>query len=300
MIAVTILGNNSAVPAYGRHPTAQVVQTREQFFLVDCGEGTQMRMDQHKIRRSKINHIFISHLHGDHYFGLIGLLNSYGLNKRENALHIYAPEGLEHVIKIQLALAEAHLPYPLHFYNLNEEGIILEDEKILVSTFKVNHRIPCFGFLFKEKKFPRKLNIAEVKKLNVPKEFYENLHYGEDYVLPDKTVISNEQLTFPVLPPRSYAYCADTAYFENICNSIHGVDLIYHESTYLNELSAKASARFHSTAKDAAMIAKKSNAGRLLLGHFSSMYEDLSEFEKEAREIFENTEASVEGTCYVA
>lgn len=300
MIAVTILGNNSAVPAYGRHPTAQVVQTREQFFLVDCGEGTQMRMDQHKIRRSKINHVFISHLHGDHYFGLIGLLNTYGLNKRENDLHVYAPEGLEHVIRTQLSLADAHLPYPLHFHNLGEEGTILEDDKILVNAFKVNHRIPCYGFLFREKRYPRKLNIGQVRKFNVPKEFYEQLHYGEDYILPDQTVIPNAKLTFAAAPSRAYAYCADTAYHEEICKHIDGVNLMYHESTYLNDLSEKAKARFHSTSIDAAMIAKKANAGRLLLGHFSSMYEDLSEFEDQARTIFQNAEVSVEGTCYVA
>ncbi len=300
MIAVTILGNNSAVPAYGRHPTAQVVQTREQFFLVDCGEGTQMRMDQHKIRRSKINHIFISHLHGDHYFGLIGLLNTYGLNKRENDLHIYAPEGLEDVIKMQLSMADAHLPYSLHFHILNEAGIICEDDKIIVSAFKVNHRIPCFGFHFREKRFPRKLNISQVRKFKIPKEFYENLHYGEDFVMTDQTVIPNEQLTFPAAPSRTYAYCADTAYFEDICKYIHGVDLMYHESTYLSDQAEKARSRYHATSVDAAMIAKKANAGRLLLGHFSSMYEDLDEFEREAREVFENAEVSVEGTCYVA
>lgn len=300
MIAVTILGNNSAVPAYGRHPTAQVVQTRNHFFLIDCGEGTQMQMSLYKIKRSKINHIFISHLHGDHYFGLIGLLNSFALNRRDNDLHIYAPEGLEKIIQLQLTLADAQLPYLIHYHKLEKEGILIEDDKIQVSAFKVNHRITCFGFVFREKKFLRKLNIEQVRKFNIPKEFYGNLHHGDDYFTPENEVIQNEILTTAASPAKTYAYCADTAYFENICQHIRDVDLVYHEATYLHELEEKARARFHSTTIHAATIAKKSNVGRLLLGHFSSMYEELEIFREEARTVFENTEISQEGTCYIA
>lgn len=300
MIAVTILGNNSAVPAFGRHPTAQVVQTRNQFFLVDCGEGTQMQMTLYKIKRSKINHIFISHLHGDHYFGLIGLLNSYALNRRENALHIYAPEGLEKIIRVQLDVSDSRLPFPIQFHTLDKAAVLIDNDEIEISAFEVHHRIQCFGFVFREKKFPRKLNISIVHRFQVPKAYYDRLHQGEDYITPENKIIKNETLTIPAVPAKSYAYCADTAYFENICAHIRNVDLVYHEATYLHEMAEKAQSRFHSTTVHAATIAKKANAGRLLLGHFSSMYEELDVFAQEASMVFEKTEISREGTCYIA
>lgn len=300
MIAVTILGNNSAVPSHNRHPTAQVLQTAEHLMLIDCGEGTQMQMSYYKIKKSKINHIFISHLHGDHYFGLIGLLNSLALNNRLTDLHIYAPEKLQPIIEIQMDLSDAGFPFQLYFHKLEKEGIIFEDKKISVESFEVNHRIECWGFLFREKKNPRKINIQQVKKYSVPKTFYENLHRGEDYVSENNEVTRNEMLTLPVEPPKSYAFCADTAFHEPIAKKIEGVDLVYHESTYLSELEKKATLRFHSTSKQAAMIAKKAGAKKLLLGHFSSMYDTLEKFKEEACEVFENTEIAEEGTCYLA
>ena len=299
MLAVTILGNNSAVPAYDRHPTAQVVQTDEHTFLVDCGEGTQMQMNALKVRRAKINHIFISHLHGDHYFGLIGLLNSFGLNNRVADLHLYAPSDLEAIIQIQLNAASSILPYQLYFHDLEGEGVLFEDKKIVVSSFKVKHRIDCWGFLFREKKNPRKIHLQKARKHRVPSSFYEQLHQGEDYVTPQNTIIPNKDLTVANLPPKSYAYCADTGYFENICEKIKGVDLMYHEATYLDALEEKANSRFHSTSKQAARIAKKAGAKRLILGHFSSMYEELDAFKTEAREIFENTDLAMEGVCFL-
>lgn len=298
MIAVTILGNNSALPAHGRHPTSQIVQTSEHTFLIDCGEGTQMQMSLYKIRRNKINHIFISHLHGDHYFGLIGLLTSFALNNRLNDLHIYSPENLKEIIEIQLGVTDSRLPYLLYFHKLSEEGIIFEDKKITVECFKVNHRIPCWGFIFKEKKNRRKINLAQVKKYNVPSSFYENLHRGEDFLNNENEIIKNKILTTASAPAKSYAYCADTAYFENISEKIKGVDMVYHEATYLHELEAKAGNRFHSTSKQAAMIAKKARAKRLIIGHFSSMYDSLEQFKEEACEVFENTEIAEEGVCY--
>ncbi len=300
MIAVTILGSNSAVPAYGRHPTSQLIQTRDQYFLIDCGEGTQLQMDTYKIKRSKINHIFISHLHGDHYFGLIGLLNTFGLNKRTTDLHVYSPPGLEKVVQMQLNLADARLPYPLHFHDITGNGVLFENEKIQVSTFEVNHRIACFGFLFSEKKYPFKLDIDQVRKYQIPKEFYENLHYGEDYFTATGEKILNKQLTIKAKPGKSYAYCADTAYFEKICPHIQGVDLMYHETTYLKELEEKAVARFHSTTLDAAKIASLAKAKRLLIGHFSSMYENLDLFREEVQSAFENSDLALEGTTYFA
>lgn len=299
MIAVTILGNNSAVPAHNRHPSAQIVQAAEHTFLIDCGEGTQMQMDLYKIRRSKIGHIFISHLHGDHYFGLIGLLTSFGLNNRLNDLHLYAPQKLEAIIQIQLDAANALLPYSLHFHPLEKEGNIFEDKKISVECFKVNHRIECWGFKFREKKNLRKIIIQEAKKYKIPTSFYEQLHAGQDFINPQGERIKNDLLTMPHAPEKSYAYCADTAYFESLCDKIRGVDLLYHEATYLQDLEKKAESRFHSTSKQAAMIAKKCGAKRLIIGHFSSMYDTLGKFEEEAREIFENTDLSAEGVCYL-
>jgi ribonuclease Z len=300
VIAVTILGNNSAVPSHNRHPTAQVLQTAEHLMLIDCGEGTQMQMTLYKIKKSRINHIFISHLHGDHYFGLIGLLNSLALNNRLTDLHIYAPEKLQSIIQIQMDMSGAGFPFQLYFHKLEKEGILFEDKKIAVECFEVNHRIECWGFLFREKKNPRKIDIQQVKNYNVPKSFYENLHHGEDYVNEDHEVIKNEILTLPVEPPKSYAFCADTAFHEPSAEKIKGVDLVYHESTYLADLEKKAALRFHSTSQQAATIAKKAGAKKLLLGHFSSMYDTLEKFREEACAIFENTEIAEEGTCYLA
>lgn len=299
MIAVTILGNNSAVPAHGRHPTSQVVQTDSHTFLIDCGEGTQMQMNFYKIKRNKINHIFISHLHGDHYFGLIGLLTSLALNNRLSDLHIYSPARLKEIIQLQLNVTDSILPYQLYFHDLEEEGIILEDKKVLVECFKVNHQIECWGFIFREKKNLRKINLQQVKKFNVPSTFYENLHRGEDYLNNDNELIQNKVLTTATSPAKSYAYCADTSYFESISEKIKGVDMAYHEATYLDELEKKALSRFHSTTKQAASIAKKAEVKRLIIGHFSSMYDSLEKFKEEACEVFENSEIAEEGVCYL-
>ncbi len=300
MLAVTILGNNSAVPAHNRHPTSQVIQTQDHKFLVDCGEGTQMQMTAYKIKPGKINHIFISHLHGDHYFGLIGLLTTMGLNNRKNELNIYSPKSLKEIIELQFNVADANLTYPIHFHVLTNEGIIFQDKKVEVECFRVNHRIECWGFLFREKKNNRKIDPKKVAQYNIPSSCYENLQDGDDYVSASNEIIKNELLTTPGLHASSYAYCADTGFFEQIAEKISHVDLLYHESTYLHALEEKASARFHSTSKQAAIIAKKANAKKLLLGHFSSMYEDIDDFRAEACEIFENTECALEGVCYLA
>lgn len=299
MIAVTILGNNSAVPSHNRHPSAQVLQSDEHLVLIDCGEGTQMQMNFYKIKKSRINHIFISHLHGDHYFGLIGLINSLALNNHLNDLHIYAPEKLKSIIDIQMDVAGSGLPFQLYFHALEKEEILFEDKKFSVECFKVNHRIECWGFLFREKKNRRKINPSQIKKYKVPKSFYENLHRGEDYLDEKNELIKNEILTTAVEPPKSYAYCADTAFYEPIAEKIKGVDLVYHESTYLSDLEKKATDRYHSTSTQAATIAKKAGAKKLLLGHFSSMYDTLEKFKEEACEIFPNTEIAEEGTCYL-
>lgn len=298
MLAVTILGNNSALPAYDRHPTAQVVTLDEHLFLVDCGEGTQMQLSRYKMRRSRISHIFISHLHGDHYFGLIGLITSMGLMNREQDLYLIAPPPLIDLINWQLAVAATVLPYKLHFHPLTQEGTIIKNDKFEVNTFKVFHRIECWGFRFAQVKAPRKVNPVKARAHEIPAAFFDRLKQGEDYTTQSGELIKNELVTDPGAKPLSYAYAADTAYNEIVAEKVHGVDLLYHEATYLKDLEDRAAARFHCTTTQAAMIAKKAEVNKLLIGHFSSKYEKLDCFEQEAKEIFPNTELALEGVTY--
>ena len=298
MFGVTILGNNSALPAYNRHPTAQVITLNDHLFLLDCGEGTQMQMNLYKIRRNRINHIFISHLHGDHYFGLPGLITSYGLLGRLNDLHLYAPSPLQEILGLQLSVSDTKLPYKLHFHALEGEGILVDDEKFSVESFKVFHRIDCWGFVFREKRKPRKINPEATSKYHVPVDFFEHLKQGDDFISDDK-VIKNEILTFPNKPVRSYAYSADTLYNESLAEKMKGVNLLYHEATYLNDKLDKATSRFHSTSVQAASLAKIANVKKLILGHFSSKYEALNEFLTEATEIFPNTQLALEGQTFM-
>ncbi len=299
MLALTILGNNSAIPAFDRNPTAQVLQTLEENFLIDCGEGTQMQLSKYKIKRSKINHIFISHLHGDHYFGLIGLLTSMSLLNRTQDLHLHAPPELEQLIRLQLNFAATHLSYTLHFHPLENEGLIVDEKKIMVRCFKVQHRIACWGFFFQEKRNLRKVNAERAKIYEIPAAFYEKLQQGFDYANKKGTIVPNEEVTIPGPRSKSYAYCADTIYDETICEKIKGVDLLYHETTYLKDLHERAAARYHSTTIQAAAIAQRAEAKRLLIGHFSSKYENLDEFLSETSGIFENTELAIQGSCYI-
>ncbi len=298
MFGVTILGNNSALPAYNRHPTAQVISLNDQLLLVDCGEGTQMQMNLYKIKRSRINHIFISHLHGDHYFGLPGLITSYGLLGRITDLHLYAPAPLKDILDMQLNVASTILPYKLHFHFLEKEEMIVNEEKFSVECFKVFHRIDCWGFLFREKKKPRKINIEATTRYNVPVELFNQLKEGSDIVLNDE-VIRNEELTFANRPPKSYAFCADTIYTESLSETVKDIDLLYHEATYLKDKTEKAASRFHSTGEQAAMLAKLSHVKKLLIGHFSSSYETLDEFLTEAQAVFPNTQLALEGQTFI-
>lgn len=299
MLALTILGNNSAIPAFGRNPTAQVLQLQDEYFLIDCGEGTQLQMAKYKIRRSKINHIFISHLHGDHYFGLIGLITSMSLLNRTQDLHIYGSAPLEHIINFQLDVADTKLCYKLHFHPITNEGLIVDENRFTVTSFQVKHRIECWGFLFKQKKNPRSIDPARVRAYEIPSSFYEKLQKGEDYITKKGTIIPNEEVTIANSPTKSYAYCADTIFDESLSDKVKGVDLLYHETTYLKGSADKAAARFHCTTVQAGTIALKAGAKKLLIGHFSSRYETLDEFLAETMEVFENTELAIEGTCYI-
>jgi ribonuclease Z len=297
MLAVTILGNNSALPAFDRHPTAQVVTLDEHMFLVDCGEGTQMQMAKYRIRRGRINHIFISHLHGDHYFGLIGLITSMGLLGREHDMHLYAPAPLKELIAMQLQVADTVLPFTLHFHPL-QEGIVVTEEKFRVSCFPVSHRIPCWGFRFEQVKAPRRVLPEKAIAQGIPAAFFDQLKWGEDYTTKTGLLIKNDTVTQAAPPPLSYAYSADTRYDETIIEKIRGVNLLYHETTYLKDLADRAIKRFHCTTEQAATIALKAGAGRLIVGHFSSKYDVLHEFETEVRAIFPNAELALEGVTY--
>lgn len=298
MLAVTILGNNSALPAFDRHPTAQIIQLEDQLMLLDCGEGTQMQLSKYKIRRARINHIFISHLHGDHYFGLIGLLTSMGLLAREQPLHLYAPAPLLDIIQLQLKVADTHLPYVLHFHPLQGEGVILQEARFRVSCFKAIHRIECWGFKFEQVKAPRKVNPERARQYEVSASFFERLKQGEDYLPASGKQVLNEWVTDPAPAPLSYAYAADTVYNEGIIPHVTGISMLYHETTYLRDLSDRAASRFHSTTEQAATIALKAGVKKLLIGHFSSKYETLEQFELEAKEVFPNTELAIEGVSY--
>lgn len=301
MFGVTILGSNSALPAYDRHPTSQVVTLNDRMFLIDCGEGTQMQMNRYKIKKSRISHIFISHLHGDHYFGLVGLLTSYSLSDRQTPLHLYGPPDLEAIVRMQTVASGYEFPFPLHFHPITVEGVLAEETHFTISCFKVFHRIETWGFFIKEKKKPRKIDGERIKEYpSIPTSFYERLQYGDDYTSPDGTIVKNDDVTLPASPPKSYAYSADTMYSPSIVTDIQGVTMLYHESTYLKNQTERAFKRHHSTAEQAALIAKEAGAEKLLIGHFSSQYDnsELYKFEEEAREVFSNVQLALEGATY--
>ena len=299
MLAITILGNNSALSIQNRHQTAQIITNDEHQFLVDCGESTQIQMQRYKIKKSKISHIFISHLHGDHYYGLPGLLNSYSLTNRKDPLHLYATPALKEVIDLQMKVSDSSFGYEFIFHPITEAGMLLSLPGITVSCFPVTHRIPCWGFVFNEKEKLRNINVEKATEQHIPIEAYKSLKHGEDVVNTKGDIIKNEWVTHEGSAPKSYAFCADTRYDETIIPHIRNADLIYHESTYLDDQVEKAELRYHSTSSQAATIALKAGAKKLLLGHFSSKYEDLNSFEQEAKRIFDNTEVSREGVSYI-
>ena len=296
-MTVTILGNNSALPAHGRHPTAQVLNCQEQIYLIDCGEGTQMRLAECGFSASRINHVFISHFHGDHYLGLVGFISSQSLLGRVRPLHVYAPPELKPVIDLQLPW---DLGFPLEFIPLQpfETQVFKVASTLEVTAFPVYHSVPTHGFVFREKKRRRKLLPEKVREYDIPKYFYRFLCEGLDYEMPDGSVIKNEWVTESGPSDPVYAFCADTRYAEEIVPFINNAHLLYHEATYLNDNIEKAKYRFHSTAAQAAEIALKANVGRLLIGHFSSKYRVLEPFLNEARAVFPATDLALEGETF--
>lgn len=285
---LTILGCYAATPRTITNPTSQLLEIRNRMFLIDCGEGTQVQLRKNKIKFSKINHIFISHLHGDHFYGLVGLVSTFMLLNRVNDLHIYGPKGVKEVIKLQFRLSNSWPNYGLFFHELEskESEIVFEDDKVLVKTIPLKHRVYTNGFLFQEKIGARKLNLDAVQNYEIDKCYYQKIKNGKDITLEDGRVIENHKLTFDPISPMSYAFCSDTVYDESIIPLINEVDVLYHESTFLQSEEALAGKTMHCTAKEAATIALKANVKQLVLGHYSTRYANIDLFKEEAETIF--------------
>ncbi len=295
---VTTLGTGAALPARGRFPSAQLLNIHERLHLVDCGEGTQERLRQAEVNFNRIGTIFISHMHGDHYLGLMGLLSSMHLNGRLDELNVYGPPELREVIDVQLRASQTYLRYPLKVHALEHAtgAIVFSDPYVEVITLKLKHRIPTTGFLFREKRMPRRLR--KERLVDIPHFARVAVKNGEDLALVDGTVVPNHELTLDPPTPRRYAYCSDTAYAPDLVEHLDGVDLLYHEATFTDAMSDRARETCHSTAKQAAMIAKAANVGTLLLGHFSSRYKDNRVLLDEALPFFANTLLAEEGRTF--
>ena len=297
---LTILGCHSATPRWDAHPTSQVLDVKGQLFLIDCAEGTQVQLRRFKIKFARIKHIFISHLHGDHFFGLVGLIATFRLLGREAELHIYGPKGIKEAVTLQLKLGNSWTNYPLLFHELEgkEPQLLFEDDKVSVTTIPLNHRVYTNGFLFQEKPGERVLNIEKARELNVEMSYFRKIKEGADGITKDGKVIPNDQITFDAEPSKSYAYCSDTAYFPKIVPQIKNVTALYHESTFLEEHQDLAVKTSHSTAKEAARIALEANVGKLILGHYSGRYAQLEDFRTEANEIFKTVELAEDGKVF--
>jgi len=298
---LTILGSNSALPAYGRHPTSQVLQVGERLFMLDCGEGTQMRLAECHVRPGKLEAVLISHLHGDHYFGLVGLLNSFHLLGRVRPLTVYAPADLLPILELQMRYSKGALSYPLQVIPTQADGVhvVFSDQQLEVLSFPLNHGpTPTTGFLIREKPGGRRILGEKAQALGISHADMERLRQGAD--VPDAAgrMLRNDELTLAPWKPRSYAFCSDTAYLPALREVVQGVDLLYHEATYAEADAHRAADRFHSTARQAALLAADAGVGRLLIGHFSSRYEKLEPLLEEARGVFPATELALEGQVF--
>jgi len=297
---ITILGSSGAVPAYGRMPSAQLIEVQNHYFLIDCAEGTQMQLMRYNLYLHRIDHIFISHLHGDHYLGLMGLLFTLHLNRRATDLHVYSHKGLDEIIITQLKHSKSALNFKIVFHTLTPgvREIIYDDKHLTVETIPLSHKIDCSGFLIREKEKPRRIDKHMLPEGILYTQIL-SLKAGEDLLDEDGNVVhTNERLTFPPRKSRSYAYCSDTQYCEGIVEQISGVDVLYHEATFINEDIEKAIETMHSTASQAAVIAAKANVGRLLIGHFSARYRELNAVLEEAKPHFTKTMLAVEGETF--
>lgn len=297
---VTILGCYSATPRTLNNPTSQVLEINNRIFLIDCGEGTQVQLRKHKIKFSRIKHVFISHLHGDHFFGLPGLVSTFQMLGRETELHIYGPKGIKEAVLLYLRLGNSFTSYPLIFHELTNKNaeVILDDEKVTVTTIPLTHRVYTNGFLFQEKPKERKLNINEVLNYDIDKCYYQKIKNGSDITLDDGTVLANAMLTEDPVPAKSYAFCSDTIYKPDIVDSIKNVTALYHESTFLDKHKHLCDHTKHTTAYQAGLIAQSAAVDNLILGHYSTRYDDLNEFKNEAEEVFNNVLLAQDGKTF--
>jgi ribonuclease Z len=298
---LTILGSSSALPTSERFPSAHVLNVHERMFLIDCGEGTQLQMRKFKIRFSKINHVFISHLHGDHIFGLYGLLSSFNLLGRKTPLNLFAPGKYSQILNQHLCDFDIKLGFNLNFIPLsgNDISLILDDKYVTVKSFPLQHRVPSFGFIFREKTGDRNIIKESIAEFNIPTVRIPAIKKGADFVTENGNIIKNDDITIPPQNPLSYAYCSDTRYYRRIASFVKNVTLLYHEATFDKTMDELAKISGHSTTHDAATIAKKANAESLVIGHFSARYKDISLLVDEAREIFPSSYPAIDGKTYI-
>jgi ribonuclease Z len=297
---LTILGSSSALPTSERYPSAHVLNAHERLYLIDCGEGTQMQLRKNRIRFSKINNIFISHLHGDHIFGLYGLLSTFSLMGRNASLRLYAPASYRNMLQSHLEDFDIHLNYSIDFIPLSgrDPEVVLDDKFLTVTAFPLDHRVPSFGFIFREKKADRNIISECISKYNIPHVYIPAIKKGADFISPEGVVIRNDEITLAPPEPLSYAYCSDTRYFRRLSSFVKGVSLLYHEATFDKNLEELAGLTGHSTASDAARVASEAGAGMLIIGHFSARYRNVSTLVKEARAVFPRTIPAVDGRTY--
>ena len=295
-----ILGCGSALPTLRHYASSQIVELRGKQFMIDCGEGTQMQVRRSKINFNKIQAVFISHIHGDHCFGLIGMISTFGLQGRKSPLHVYSPKELEPMLTSQVSLFCPHLSFEVVFHavNPNEQSIVYEDTSLTVETIPLEHRMPCCGYLFREKPTLPHIRRDMIDYLEIPISQINNIKRGVDWIKEDGTIVPNRELVSPPDPSRSYAYCSDTRYIPTLHERLKGVDLLYHESTYGEDNLTLAETYYHSTARQAALVARDAGVGRLLLGHYSSRYQDENILLNEAREVFENTYLADENAVF--
>jgi ribonuclease Z len=297
---VTILGSSSATPTSKRNPSAQLLNLADRYFLIDCGEGTQMQLRRYKIKFQRIAHIMISHLHGDHYYGLMGLLSSMHLLGRSTDLHLYGPSALKEIIDLQYKYSDTRLHYNLIFHPITPDkpALIFEDEKLTVHTIILNHRIACTGFLFREKEKPRRVSKESIDRYHIPYSELGAIKQGRDFISKNGEKISNEIITGGPQPVCAYAYCSDTCFDDYVIDQVRAVDLLYHEATFMDDLQARARETYHSTTKQAALVAIRANVKKLMIGHFSARYSDLEVLLREAQTVFPNTILALEGEKY--
>lgn len=297
---IHILGCGSALPTLKHNASSQVLEIRGKMFMIDCGEGTQLQLRRSHIHFTRISAVFISHLHGDHCFGLIGMISTFGMLGRTQPLHVYAPKEMEPLLKLQLEIFCDGLEYDVVFHavNPNEQSVIYEDRSLTVETIPLEHRIPCCGYLFREKESLPHINREMLDFYDIPLSRVNNIKLGAGWKTADGQEVANSKLVIPADPPRSYAYCSDTRFIPDLSKRVENVSTLYHESTYSSENENRARMFWHSTARQAATVAKNANVGKLLLGHFSARYDDESGILNEARQVFPNSFLTNEGLTF--